>query len=80
MNIIGVKAFGSSHRICFIYRELVKSGCKMILTPKARIQLMVFHGILAPNDCRICSLHLRVDNTLNNNVEVCPGYRQEKSA
>ena len=38
---------------------VVKSGCKMILPPKARIQLMVVHGILAPNDCRICSVHLR---------------------
>ena len=53
----------------------------MILPPKARIPLMVFHGILAPNDCRICSVHLQDDNTLNNNyVEVSPGYRQEKSA
>ena len=76
MEIAGVKAFGSSHRTCYICRDTIKSGCKNI-PAKARIQLLITHKLFAPEDSRICASHLRDDNSLHD-IEVSPGCRRER--
>ena len=78
VDMPNIKTYPLSHNICYVCRATVTKGCRKIPS-KARVQLLVLHGFLAPVGSRVCITHLHGDNIVND-LEMSPGARHGSNA